>query len=37
MVTGQVATSTVSDDDCTQLWRMRLRHTGKRLASSCKV
>jgi len=28
MVTGHVATSTNSDNDCAQLWHMRLRHTG---------
>ena len=38
MVTGQVTTSTNSDNDCTQLWHMRLGHTGKKtFASSCKV
>jgi len=30
MVTGQVATSTNSDDDCTRLWHMRLGHTGEK-------
>ena len=28
-VIGQVMTSTNSDNDCTQLWHMRLRHTGE--------
>jgi len=30
MVTGQVTTFTNSDNDCTQLWHMRLRHTGEK-------
>jgi len=30
MVTVQVATSTDSDDDCTQLWHMKLGHTGEK-------
>ena len=34
MVTEQVATSSDSDDDCTRLWQIRLRHTGK---SHCKL
>jgi len=29
-VTGQVATSISSDDDCTRLWHMRLGHTGEK-------
>ena len=29
-VTGQVATSTDSDDDSTRLWYMRLGHTGEK-------
>jgi len=30
MATGQVATSTKSDNDYTQLWHMRLEHTGEK-------
>jgi len=30
IVTGQVTTSTNSDNDCTQLWHLRLRHTGEK-------
>ena len=33
-VTGQVATSTDSDEDSTRLWHMRLGHTGE---SRCKL
>ena len=29
-ITGQVATSTNSDNDCTQLWHIRLEHTGEK-------
>ena len=29
-VTGQVATSTDTDDDSTRLWHMRLGHTGEK-------
>jgi len=29
-VTGQVATSTSSDEDSTRLWHMRLGHTGEK-------
>ena len=29
-VTGQVTTSTDSDDDSTRLWHMRLGHTGEK-------
>jgi len=29
-VTGQVVTSTNSDDDCTRLWHLRLGHTGEK-------
>ena len=30
MVIGQVATSVSSDSDCTQVWHMRLEHTGEK-------
>ena len=30
ILTRQVATSTNSDDDCTQLWHMRLGHAGEK-------
>ena len=30
IVTGQVATSTDSDEDSTRLWHMRLGHTGEK-------
>ena len=33
-VTGQVTTSTDSDNNCTRLWHMRLGHAGKIL---CKL
>ena len=29
-VTGQVVTSNDSDDYCTQLWHMRIRHIGEK-------
>ena len=29
-VTGQVMTSTNSDDDCTRLWHLRFRHVGEK-------
>ena len=29
MIIGEVVTSTNSDNDCTQLWHMRLEHTGE--------
>jgi len=33
-VTGQVATSTNSDNYCTQLWHIRLGHTGEKSLQS---
>jgi len=30
MITGRVATSVSSDGDCTQVWHMRLGHTGEK-------